>query len=159
MHSFAVAVPAASKKAFCRNVLRDGVWGGMIRVMVMPLSGMEQCLRKDCRRLSERVNKCLTGIYGPLNVLSSFLSRNKRLPTRDSPATTLGFAIPGWRRTQEVPGRSFLWRARDELRYYPNTWARTLVPRRSRIVGLIVSEISNPFFSEFIQRFSTRAVQ
>jgi DNA-binding LacI/PurR family transcriptional regulator len=46
-----------------------------------------------------------------------------------------------------------VWRVVKELGYYPNTQARALVSGRSRIFGLIVSEISNPSFAELIQSF------
>ena len=52
-----------------------------------------------------------------------------------------------------------VWRVVDELGYYPNTQARALVSGRSRIFGLIVSEIINPFFPEIVQVFETIAVQ
>ncbi|MGI8771164.1 MAG: LacI family DNA-binding transcriptional regulator [Acidobacteriaceae bacterium] len=51
-----------------------------------------------------------------------------------------------------------VWRAAEELGYTPNTLARALVSGRSRILGLIVSEITNPFFPELIQRFEEAAV-
>jgi LacI family transcriptional regulator len=51
-----------------------------------------------------------------------------------------------------------VWRAAEELGYTPNTVARALVSGRSRILGLIVSEITNPFFPELIQRFEEVAV-
>ena len=44
-----------------------------------------------------------------------------------------------------------VWKAVDELGYLPNTNARTLVSGRSRILGLIVSDITNPFFPELIK--------
>src|ERR1700691_1678034 len=47
----------------------------------------------------------------------------------------------------------------DELGYYPNTQARALVSGRSRIFGLIVSEITNPFFPEIVQTFENFAVE
>src|SRR5438034_5996545 len=47
----------------------------------------------------------------------------------------------------------------DELGYYPNTQARALVSGKSRIFGLVVSEITNPFFPEILQTFATLAVQ
>jgi LacI family transcriptional regulator len=47
----------------------------------------------------------------------------------------------------------------DELGYYPNTQARALVSGRSRIFGLIVSEITNPFFPEIVQEFEKIAVE
>ena len=42
--------------------------------------------------------------------------------------------------------------------YVPNTQARALVSGRSRILGLIVSEITNPFFPELVQEFENLAV-
>jgi DNA-binding LacI/PurR family transcriptional regulator len=41
----------------------------------------------------------------------------------------------------------------QEVGYYPNTNARALVSGRSRIFGLMVSEITNPFFPEIVQTF------
>lgn len=52
-----------------------------------------------------------------------------------------------------------VWKVVDELGYYPNIQARALVSGRSRIFGLIVSEIINPFFPEIVQVFETIAVQ
>ncbi len=52
-----------------------------------------------------------------------------------------------------------VWKAVHELGYYPNTQARALVSGRSRIFGLIVSELTNPFFPEIVQVFETIAVR
>ncbi|HUB17550.1 MAG TPA: LacI family DNA-binding transcriptional regulator [Acidobacteriaceae bacterium] len=52
-----------------------------------------------------------------------------------------------------------VWEAIRELNYYPNTQARALVSGRSRLLGLIVSEITNPFFPELIQGFEDVAVE
>jgi LacI family transcriptional regulator len=52
-----------------------------------------------------------------------------------------------------------VWRIVDELGYYPNSQARALVSGRSRIFGLIVSEITNPFFPEIVQTFENLAVE
>ena len=52
-----------------------------------------------------------------------------------------------------------VWKAIEELGYYPNRQARALVSGRSRVFGLIVSEITNPFFPEIVQTFETRAVE
>jgi LacI family transcriptional regulator len=52
-----------------------------------------------------------------------------------------------------------VWRVVDELGYYPNTQARALVSGKSRIFGLVVSEITNPFFPEIVQTFENLAVQ
>jgi len=52
-----------------------------------------------------------------------------------------------------------VWKVVDELGYYPNTLARALVSGRSRIFGLVVSEITNPFFPEIVQAFEDIAVQ
>jgi DNA-binding LacI/PurR family transcriptional regulator len=43
--------------------------------------------------------------------------------------------------------------------YFPNTNARALVRGHSRSVGLIVSEITNPFFPEIVQTFAKLGVQ
>jgi LacI family transcriptional regulator len=47
----------------------------------------------------------------------------------------------------------------EEMGYFPNTQARALVSGRSRIFGLIVSEITNPFFPEIVHVFEETAVQ
>jgi LacI family transcriptional regulator len=52
-----------------------------------------------------------------------------------------------------------VWRAISELNYYPNSHARALVSGRSRLIGLIVSDITNPFFPELIRSFETQAAQ
>jgi DNA-binding LacI/PurR family transcriptional regulator len=54
--------------------------------------------------------------------------------------------------------RKRVWRAIDQLDYYPNTHARTLVSGRSRLLGIIVENIVNPFFPELIQSFEEIAV-
>jgi LacI family transcriptional regulator, galactose operon repressor len=52
-----------------------------------------------------------------------------------------------------------VWEVIDKFDYFPNTQARSLVSGRSRIFGLIVSEITNPFFPELIQGFEDIAVE
>ncbi|HZQ20668.1 MAG TPA: LacI family DNA-binding transcriptional regulator [Terriglobales bacterium] len=52
-----------------------------------------------------------------------------------------------------------VWKVIEELGYYPNTQARALVSGKTRIFGLIVSEITNPFFPEIVQSFEDIAVQ
>jgi len=47
----------------------------------------------------------------------------------------------------------------EELRYFPDGQARSLVSGRSRILGLIVSDITNPFFPELVKGFEDMAVQ
>jgi len=51
-----------------------------------------------------------------------------------------------------------VWKAVEEVGYVPNPQARALVSGRSRILGLIVSEITNPFFPELVQEFESLAV-
>jgi len=51
-----------------------------------------------------------------------------------------------------------VWSAIEKLQYFPNTQARSLVSGRTRLLGLIVSEITNPFFPELIQSFEEAAV-
>lgn len=52
-----------------------------------------------------------------------------------------------------------VWKVVEELRYVPNRHARALVSGRSRIFGLIVSEITNPFFPEIVQVFENIAAE
>ncbi len=50
-------------------------------------------------------------------------------------------------------------RAIEALNYYPNTNARALGSGRSRIFGLIISDITNPFFPELVKSFEDMAVR
>jgi DNA-binding LacI/PurR family transcriptional regulator len=50
-----------------------------------------------------------------------------------------------------------VWKAIEELGYTPNPQARALVSGRSRVLGLLVSEITNPFFPELMQSFEDLA--
>lgn len=52
-----------------------------------------------------------------------------------------------------------VWAAVTEVGYVPNTQARALVSGRSRMLGLVVSEITNPFFPELVQEFENLAVE
>src|SRR5207253_1435868 len=52
-----------------------------------------------------------------------------------------------------------VWRIIEELGYFPSTQARALVSGRSRIFGLIVSGITNPFFPESVRVFEETALQ
>jgi DNA-binding LacI/PurR family transcriptional regulator len=47
----------------------------------------------------------------------------------------------------------------EALNYYPNTNARALGSGRSRLYGLIISDITNPFFPELVKCFEDVAVQ
>ena len=51
-----------------------------------------------------------------------------------------------------------VWKAIEELNYFPNTQARALVSGRTRLLGLLVSEITNPLFPELIEGFEEIAV-
>lgn len=52
-----------------------------------------------------------------------------------------------------------VWKAVDKLGFSPNTQARALVSGRSHLLGLIVSEITNPFYPELVQGFQDIAVE
>lgn len=52
-----------------------------------------------------------------------------------------------------------VWDAIQDLGYFPNTQARALGSGRSGILGLVVSDITNPFFPELIQGFEDVAVK
>lgn len=49
--------------------------------------------------------------------------------------------------------------AMDALGYTPNTLARSLVTSRTRSIGLAVSAISNPYFTEILQGVEARALE
>jgi DNA-binding LacI/PurR family transcriptional regulator len=49
-------------------------------------------------------------------------------------------------------------RAIRELGYYPNTQARALVSGKTRMFGLIISDIVNPFFPELVKSFEFAAI-
>jgi LacI family transcriptional regulator len=51
-----------------------------------------------------------------------------------------------------------VWQAIEQLNYFPNSHARALVSGRSRLFGIIVENITNPFFPELIQSFEEVAV-
>jgi LacI family transcriptional regulator len=50
-------------------------------------------------------------------------------------------------------------KAIGELNYYPDVHARSLVSGRSNILGLIVSDITNPFFPELVKGFEDVVIQ
>jgi DNA-binding LacI/PurR family transcriptional regulator len=52
-----------------------------------------------------------------------------------------------------------VWQVVRELNYSPNAQARALVSGRSRVFGVLISEITNPFFPELIQGFEEVAVE
>jgi LacI family transcriptional regulator len=52
-----------------------------------------------------------------------------------------------------------VWKAIDELNYYPDVHARSLVSGKSNILGLIVSDITNPFFPDLVKGFEDVVVQ
>ena len=47
--------------------------------------------------------------------------------------------------------------AMDRLGYVPNAAARSLITGQTRIIGLVISNITNPFFAEFIESATARA--
>jgi LacI family transcriptional regulator len=76
------------------------------------------------------------------NVSTATVSRTINNPDRVDPATAARVR-----------------RAIEDLNYFPDTHARTLVSGKSRILGLLVSDITNPFFPELIKGFGDVAVE
>jgi LacI family transcriptional regulator len=68
-----------------------------------------------------------------------------------SPATVS--RVTNGRSTVDKKLAKRVWEAIQELGYTPNPQARALVSGRSRTLGLLISEITNPFFPELIQSF------
>jgi LacI family transcriptional regulator len=52
-----------------------------------------------------------------------------------------------------------VWSVINRLGYIPNTQARALVSGRSKLFGIIISDITNPFFPELVQGFEESAVE
>ncbi len=48
-------------------------------------------------------------------------------------------------------------KAIEELNYRPNAIARSLVERRTRILGVMISDLRNPFFGDVVSGIQTRA--
>jgi len=55
------------------------------------------------------------------------------------------------------PTRERVLRAIENCNYYPNVHARSLASGRSHTVGLLVSDISNPFFPELVKSIEVAA--
>lgn len=53
--------------------------------------------------------------------------------------------------------REAILQAIDELNYRPNVMARSLVERRTRILGVMVSDLRNPFFGAVVSGIQARA--
>lgn len=47
----------------------------------------------------------------------------------------------------------------ERCNYYPNAHARSLASGRSQIIGLIISDIANPFFPELVKSIETAAFE
>ncbi|MEP6643336.1 MAG: LacI family DNA-binding transcriptional regulator [Acidobacteriaceae bacterium] len=52
-----------------------------------------------------------------------------------------------------------VWDVVHALGYHPNTHARALVSGRSQLLGLIISDITNPFFPELVKSFEQVALK
>jgi DNA-binding LacI/PurR family transcriptional regulator len=50
-------------------------------------------------------------------------------------------------------------RAIEECRYYPNAHARSLASGRSQTIGLVISDIANPFFPELVKSIEDAAFE
>jgi DNA-binding LacI/PurR family transcriptional regulator len=53
--------------------------------------------------------------------------------------------------------REAVQQAIEELNYRPNVIARSLVERRTRILGVMISDLRNPFFGDVVSGIQTRA--
>lgn len=71
-------------------------------------------------------------------------------------AATVSYVLNDSRKVRPETEQRVLWAAK-ELGYQPNTAARSLVTGHSSILGLIVPDISNPFFPEIAKAFQLEA--
>jgi len=113
---------------------------------------------------SNRTRKPSTGKRKQVSALSVPVNSEEKIDIRVVAAragvsiATVSRAINHVRTVDPVLAER-VWQAVDELNYFPNTQARALVSGRSRLLGLIVSEITNPFFPELIHEFEQVAVE
>jgi LacI family transcriptional regulator len=56
------------------------------------------------------------------------------------------------------PTRARVMKAIAELKYHPNLHARTLAGGRSRTIGMIVSNMENPFFLDIFRQLEVEAL-
>lgn len=87
----------------------------------------------------------------PMNIRE--IARRARVSTATVSRTINGIQSVDARLAKRV------WKIVEESGYRPNVQARTLVSGRSHILGLVVSEITNPFFPEIVQAFESQAVE
>ncbi len=71
-------------------------------------------------------------------------------------AATVSYVLNDSRKVRPETEQRVLWAAK-ELDYHPNTAARSLATGHSSIVGLIVPDISNPFFPQIAKSFQLEA--
>lgn len=71
-------------------------------------------------------------------------------------AATVSYVLNESRKVRPETEQRVLWAAK-ELGYLPNTAARSLAVGRSSILGLIVPDMSNPFFPEIARAFQLEA--
>src|SRR6476661_11091054 len=57
------------------------------------------------------------------------------------------------------PTRERVERAIKKFSYHPNAHAQMLALGRSKIIGLLVSDISNPFFPEIVKGIEAAAIE
>ncbi|MEP6923392.1 MAG: LacI family DNA-binding transcriptional regulator [Pyrinomonadaceae bacterium] len=55
--------------------------------------------------------------------------------------------------------RARVTQAIERCRYYPNAHARSLASGRSKIIGLVISDIANPFFPELVKAIEAAAFE
>jgi len=55
--------------------------------------------------------------------------------------------------------RARVLQAVEKCRYYPNAQARSLASGKSRIIGLVISDIANPFFPELVKAIESAAFE
>jgi LacI family transcriptional regulator len=71
-------------------------------------------------------------------------------------AATVSYVLNDSRKVRPETEQRVLWAAK-ELGYFPNTAARSLAVGRSSILGLIVADMSNPFYPEIARNFQLEA--
>ncbi|MFC4170194.1 LacI family DNA-binding transcriptional regulator [Teichococcus aestuarii] len=88
-------------------------------------------------------------------------SRTHRITIKDL-ARGLGMSVATVARAFHPGGaiaaetRALVLRRAEELGYHPNALARGMITRRTRIVGVVVSDLANPFYPAALERLTSR---
>src|SRR5437016_13647621 len=155
---------------FCKRLqFRACGWGGhscaqhlilTLLVQAKDLQKKDQILVRRTRVSAHTRNFAIIARIGLPHELTSWICMNIREVAKRAKVSTATVSRTINDSEKVKPGTAERVRkAIEELNFYPNTHARTLVSGRSRMLGLIISDITNPFYPELVKSFEDQAVE